>query len=110
MDQQNESLPYDTDANFQFDSKAYLQRYTNPIEALGIQVQFLDCWHQFYQDYVKEFDPSSSTMLEFGGGPTLWSLMSVSPNVNRITFCDFAETNRDEIRMWKNNETGSKCS
>lgn len=102
------TIPYDTDANFKFDSKAYLQRYTSPVEALGIQVQFLDCWHQFYHDHQKEFDPSNSSVLEFGGGPTLWSLISVSPIVNSITFSDFAETNRDEIRIWKNNETGSK--
>ncbi len=102
----DETISYDTDANYQFDSKAYLQRYTDPIESLGIQVQFLECWHQFYRDHHQEFDASSSTMLEFGGGPTLWSLISVAPNVSSITFSDYAETNRAEIEKWRDNESG----
>jgi hypothetical protein len=101
-----ETLNYDRDSNLQFDSKAYLRRYDNPTEPLGIQVQFLDCWHSFYQAHGKDLDPTKAEMLEFGGGPTIWSLFSAAPNVSRITFSDFAETNRREIDMWRKGEPG----
>lgn len=96
-----ETLPYDKDGNFNFDSKAYLQRYVDPCESLGIQVQFLENWHTFYKEHAKELDPSKSHMLEFGGGPTIWSMISATPNFADITFCDFAEGNRAQVAMWR---------
>lgn len=103
-----ESLPYDKDANFNFDSKAYLQRFADPQEALGNQVQFLECWHLFYEEHGKDLDPSKAHLLEFGGGPTIWSLISATPNFCDITFADFAQSNRAEVEMWRDNKPGCK--
>ena len=103
-----ETLPYDKDANFHFDSKAYLKRYAGPKEPLGIQIQFLECWHSFYEEHGKELDPSKAHMLEFGGGPTIWSLISAATNFSDIMFAEFAQGNRTEVEMWRDNKPGCK--
>ena len=43
-------------------------------------------------------------MLEFGGGPTIYPLISAAPFVSEIIFSDYAEANRKEVTMWKNKE------
>ncbi len=95
-----EVLSYREETNLHFNSKAYLQRFTDPHD-LWYHAAILKCWHTFYQEHGKEFDPTKTSMLEFGGGPTVWDLISVTPFVSSITFTDFADTSRTEIQLWK---------
>ena len=74
---------------------------------MKVHSKFLEHWHSFYSSHAHEFDASSSTLLELGGGPTVHSLISACQHVSNITFSDYAETNRREIRMWK--EDDAKC-
>jgi hypothetical protein len=45
------------------------------------------------------------TLLEFGGGPTLYQLMSAAEKVKEIHFSDYLKSNREEVRKWKHRES-----
>ncbi len=60
---------------------------------------------EFYDDFYKKI-PSGLSMIEFGGGPTIYQLISASVKVKSIVFAEFAKSNRDEIIKFINNE---KC-
>ena len=74
---------------------------------MRVHSKFLEQWHNFYTGCGHEFDSSNATLLELGGGPTIHSLISACKKKKKITFSDYAETNRREIRMWKEND--AKC-
>ena len=76
-------------------------------DPMKVHSKFLENWHNFYSTHADEFDSSSATLLELGGGPTIHSLISACQHVSKITFTDYAATNRREIGMWKTND--SKC-
>ena len=78
-------------------------------DPMRVHSKFLEQWHNFYTSFGHEFDLSSSTLLELGGGPTIHSLISACQHVSKITFSDYAETNRREIRMWKENDAKCEC-
>ncbi len=103
------AVPYKEQPNLNFNSKAYLQRYTDPYEpSLAYHAAFLTCWHTFYEEHGKEFDPTTTTLLEFGGGPAIWALISAAPFVNSILFTDFADSNTTEVELWKKKDPESK--
>lgn len=74
---------------------------------MKVHSKFLEHWHSFYSRHANELNPSSATLLELGGGPTIHSLISACQYVSRITFSDYAETNRREIQLWKRKD--AKC-
>ena len=47
------------------------------------------------------------TMLEFGGGPCIHSLISACPHVKEIVFAEFTEANRKETEAWRNRDKSS---
>jgi len=67
-------------------------------------VWFLQCFHQFYQTYNKEWDNTTAVLLEAGGGPCIHPLISAAPYVAEIYHSDYIEANREEVVMWKNND------
>ena len=91
---------YDSKINAAFPTKAYLERFGDPkIDPRQLQVNFLKGFHSFYSKYVSQGD--SKSLLEFGGGPALFSLLSAAKHVESITFADYAESNRKEILQWR---------
>jgi SAM-dependent methyltransferase len=44
--------------------------------------------------------PEDALMLEFGGGPTIYQLVSAAPRVSAIHFAEYLDTNLDEVRRW----------
>ena len=100
---------YDVEANVHFDSKEYLKRFVDPLaDPMRVHVKFLSAWHQFYDKYAAGGD-SKKRLLEFGGGPTLYSLISASRYIESVTFAEYAESNRNEIAMWREGAPGGKC-
>ena len=81
--------------------------YPTPDDPMKVHSKYLKHWHSFYNTYGDEFDPSSATLLELGGGPTIHSLISACQHVSKITFSDYADTNRREIQLWNDNDP--KC-
>ena len=63
--------------------------------------------YSFYTKYSCKWDNKTARLLEFGGGPTITSLISAVPYVDQITFAAYAENERKEIRLWKNREEGA---
>jgi hypothetical protein len=47
------------------------------------------------------FGKEKATLLELGGGPTLYQLMNIVNEVKEIHFTDFVEDNLHEVRLWK---------
>ena len=61
-------------------------------------------FHKFYQMYHKEWDNSTAVLLELGGGPCIYPLISAVPYVAEIYHSDFVKACRDEVLLWKNKD------
>ncbi|XP_065907791.1 nicotinamide N-methyltransferase-like [Dysidea avara] len=61
-------------------------------------------FHNFYQQYHKEWDNSTALLLELGGGPCIYSYVSAVPHVAKIYHSDYVKANLDEVSMWKNKD------
>ncbi len=100
---------YDPDVNAMFPSKEYLKRFVDPLaDPMKVHIKFLDAYHQFYTKYLKGTTGPPLSLLEFGGGPTLHSLMTACRYVGSISFADYAESNRNEIIMWRDQTSGGE--
>jgi len=62
------------------------------------------CYHNFYQSYHKEWDNSTAVLLELGGGPCIYPLISAVPYVAEIYHSDYTKACRDEVLMWKSKD------
>jgi hypothetical protein len=76
-----------------FNPKAYLQEYYSDLDAENSALI------QFYVDIYKTI-PSNSSLLDFGGGPTIYPLIGAVNKVKEIHFCDYLEANLSEILKW----------
>lgn len=79
-----------------------------------------DYLHEYYSDMgaenlallrflVRAFQdvPAHKTVLDFGGGPTIYTLISASAKADEIHFCDFLEANLEEVRLWLQDNPGA---
>lgn len=89
--------------NFTFDVSHYLsRRYSDPHDKeRGVQPFFLQNFHNFYKQFHSEWDSSSARLLEFGGGPVVYPLISAAPRFNEITFADYLQISLDVVRGWR---------
>ncbi len=81
--------------------------------------------HSFSRDYLAQFyegdvDPGNQALLgfyakvyadlagrsvlEFGGGPTIYSLITAARTAGSIHFCDYNQACLDEVNLWRNND------
>ncbi len=88
------------DLTLEFDPKGYLQEYYTTIDFENEQL--LRFFSNCYQD-----TPPQSTLLEFGCGPTLYSLITAATKVASISLCDRLEANLREISLWKNGDASA---
>src|SRR5690242_2887970 len=85
-----------------FNAQAYLQEYYSHLgEENRALLHFL---HEAYTCIFAETD--SARILEFGGGPTLYQLISASKYSVIIDFSDYLDENLREIQKWLQNEPG----
>ena len=78
------------------------RRFTDPYDKeRGIQPFYLKSLHDFYVKYSGNWDSQLAKLLEFGGGPVIYSLISAAPYVASIVHSDYAESNLQEVRWWK---------
>jgi NNMT/PNMT/TEMT family len=76
-----------------FEAQNYLDEY---YAAIGPEnLALLKFFAEAYRDI-----PANSVMLEFSGGPTLYSLISAANAVSEIHFSDFLPQNLAEINRW----------
>ncbi len=79
-----------------FSPSDYLKEYYSE---LGEENKFLlHCYHNFYSKIEKQ-----DRMLEIGGGPTIYSLISASSKVENITFAEYNIKNRNSVEKWQIN-------
>ncbi|XP_065834355.1 nicotinamide N-methyltransferase-like [Oscarella lobularis] len=65
----------------------------------------------YYERIGSDLAPASSRLLEYGGGPTVWPLISAARHVNSITFVDYLDANLEFVKKWqKNVESAFDCS
>ena len=92
--------------NFTFDVSQYLsRRYSDPYDKeRGVQPFYLQSFHNFYKKFHSEWDSSSAKLLEFGGGPVIYPLISASPHFSDITFADYLQMSLDTVKAWRDGE------
>ena len=98
---------YDCESHKRFAARAYLtRRYIDPTDKeRGFQPFYLENFHKFYTStFPTEWDASTARLLEFGGGPAIYPLISAAPHVSEVVFSDYAQNSLDEVSLWKNND------
>ena len=90
------------------DGAYYLQRrFSDPTDKeRGAQPFYLKSIHDFYQGFGKNWNSDTARLLEYGGGPVIYPLISASPFVNEIVFVDYLKSNIDLVALWKNESPG----
>lgn len=83
-----------------FSARAYLKEYYLD---LNPENKFL---LSFYNEFYNEI-PYQNTLIEVGGGPTIYQLLSAVRKVNTIIFSEFAESCRDEIKKFLESDVNS---
>lgn len=57
---------------------------------------------KFFVDAYREI-PSDFQLLELGGGPTIYQLITASKHAKEIHFSDHLDVNLDEVKLWREN-------
>lgn len=78
----------------EFDPRAYLEEYYADVGPENLAL--LD----FFAKKAFRGLPAGGTLLDFGSGPTIYSLISAAVYVREIHMCDFLETNLAEVNRW----------
>ncbi len=76
-----------------FDPAAYLDEYYADIESENLELL------RFLVETYRAI-PQGGRMLDFGGGPALYPLISAAPRFDEIHFADYLEANLAEVRRW----------
>ncbi len=77
--------------------KRYVIEKTASDEAMRIMM-FLN---EVCQPLISSNFKNKPSVLELGGGPTIYQLMNIAEDIKSVYFTDFVEDNLDEIRKWK---------
>lgn len=83
-----------------FSGSAYLAEFYS---TLNPENEFL---LKFYDHFYKSL-PNNLSMLELGGGPTIYQLISASEKVESIIFAEYAQSNLDEVNKFLLGSSGS---
>ena len=92
-------LRFDDDHEEFFSPKGFLKNLfslEHGTDATWVIQTYLSLHHKFWTS----LESNNLTMLEFGGGPSLYSLISACPHVKEIVFAEFTEPNRNEVEAW----------
>jgi hypothetical protein len=77
----------------EFDPIDYLNEYYADIGAENFELL------RFLADVSRRL-PRGGVLLDFGGGPTIYTLISAASRVSEIHFADYLEENLQEVRRW----------
>jgi NNMT/PNMT/TEMT family len=78
-----------------FAAGLYLREYYSEV---GDENSFL---LEFFVDAYRPLKPNTARVLELGGGPTVYQLISAARIASEICFADYLEENLREVRKWK---------
>jgi len=93
-----DSLRFGEDYHNKFDPKVYLNYYNGTGDQLESYSEFpLRCFHEFWSKMAKR----NARVLNFGGGPAIYDLISAAPYAEEIIFAEYSEENRKEVTSWR---------
>ena len=98
------------DTDYQhFDARAYLKERCPGNEFQVYNKRIHTQWgltviHNFYKEFHSQWDNSSASLLEFGAGPYIHTLISAAPYVDQIYHSDYLKQCRNEALLWKNDD------
>ena len=97
-----ESLLYSDDYKCKFGPKTYLNSFYQSVagheDEEDISYFSLNKYHEFWSNFGSKV--KDLTMLEFGGGPCIHTLISACRYAKEIIFAEFTEKNRQEVEAW----------
>jgi SAM-dependent methyltransferase len=89
-----------TDMRDVFDAREYLHRYfTSPSAEDRFTLQF---WVEQIRDL-----PPGVRVLEYGGGPTLYSVLALARKASSVHFTDYVPSALADVRRWAAGEPGA---
>ena len=90
---------FEEDYHTKFDPKAYLRNYYN---GAGDQVELSrEFALRFFDEFWSKKGKRNARVLDFGGGPAIYDLISAAPYAEEIIFAEYSEENRKEVAAWK---------
>ena len=92
-----DSLRFGEDYHSNFDPKAYLNYFNGAGDQLEYREFPLGCFHEFWSKMAKR----NARVLNFGGGPSIYDLISAAPYAEEIIFAEYSEENRKEVAAWR---------
>ncbi len=81
----------------EFDPVAYLDEYYGDIGSENLALL------RFMAETCRSL-PEDGILLDFGGGPTIYPLISAAGHIGEIHFSDYLEANLNEVRSWLDEE------
>ncbi|XP_068162177.1 phenylethanolamine N-methyltransferase-like [Antennarius striatus] len=92
-----------------FDPATYLKNFYSPEEALLDREDSICSWMMArLQRVFNEGDVKGDLLVDIGSGPTLYQVMSACEVFNKVILTDILDVNRNELKLWLQNEGGSK--
>ncbi|XP_068617026.1 phenylethanolamine N-methyltransferase-like [Brachionichthys hirsutus] len=94
-----------------FDPETFLQKFCSAEEIHLDREDGITRWELArLHGAFTEGDMRGERLLDVGSGPTLYQVMSACEVFNQVILTDFLEANRRELRLWLQNEGGSKMN
>ncbi|XP_068162292.1 phenylethanolamine N-methyltransferase-like [Antennarius striatus] len=92
-----------------FDPTTFFQNFVSPEESRldkkdSLMSWKLSCLHRAFS----EGDMKGDLLVDIGSGPSIYQVMSACEVFNKVILTDFLEVNRNELKLWLQNEGGSK--
>ena len=89
-----------------FSPRDYLvTRYQEDCKDFTNNVTRVGFFNSFYKKFCPSLDPTTSTALDIGSGPTLSSVIGLAPYISSIVLSEYEEVNRKELELWKDNSS-----
>lgn len=86
--------------NEHFNPRNYLNHYYSKVDSENDELL------KFFIESYQNVNPNS-LLLEFGGGPTIYSLITASAKVKEIHFSERLKYNLEEVKLWKEGNVGA---
>ena len=87
-------------------SKNYMiTRYREDYDQFPVKVSRVGYYNRLYEKFCLSLDPTTSTALDIGSGPTLNSVIGLAPYISSIVLSEYEEINRKELELWKDNSS-----
>ncbi|CAB4019994.1 nicotinamide N-methyltransferase-like [Paramuricea clavata] len=88
------------DYHAHFDPKTFLEQFYKNFKVSVSPI--IEALHEFWSNFKAPTDtePTKVRYLEFGGGPSIMSVIFASRHVDHIVFSEYTEANRQAVKSW----------